>query len=155
MTCPLWKGQQGARQTTAEKTSASHMLRTHGFCLVPSKPETLASGEVSRGVGLRKSEPARPHPGSSQERQLFSPEPGHHHPATPKSCHGVPVLSCPGMEGGGDFHGEGRISRIKKPVCASKPCSPDMRTLQATHTAPVPPGDTAPGGGAEGSPQRA
>lgn len=58
-------GQQGARQTPAEKPSASHILRTHRFRLVPSQPETSVSSEVSTEHGRRKAEPARPRPGHS------------------------------------------------------------------------------------------
>lgn len=126
------------------------MLRTHGYCLAPSKPETSTSSEVSRGSGLREGKPARPHPGSSQERQPSFPQPGLPRPHLPASLAVGFLLSTAWRWRMGDRRG---VPESKSQYVPAKLCFPDVRTHQAKHTALVPPRDTDLGDGAEGRPQ--
>lgn len=99
-----WRVPGGHQQ---KKTSASHILRTHRFCLVPSKPETSTSSEVSVELCLRKAEPARPHPG-------VPPEDGNPFSRAwpPPAWHRVSRCQLPRDGGRGT---QGGISRIQKP----------------------------------------
>lgn len=111
-----------------KKPSASHILRTHGFCLVPSKPETSTSSEVSVARCLGKAVPARPLPGMPPFSRAWPP------PAWPwGSCCQLPS---DGGETWGDFQNP-------KAQRASKPCLPNGRAHQAKHTAPGPARDNA------------
>lgn len=118
--------------SSRKKPSASHILRTHGFCPDPSKPETSTSSEVSMELCLKKAEPARPHPGSSPERQRL-PRPW---PPPPSSR--VPSVRCSGMDGGGQ---KGGFPESKSRTCQQVVVS-RCKDPQAKHTAPVPARDS-------------
>ena len=130
--------------SSRKKTSASHILRTHGFCPDPSKPETTTSSEVSMELCLKKAEPARPHPGSSPERQRLP------RPWAPPPGSGVPSVRCSGTDGGGQ---KGGFPESKSRTCQQAVVS-RREDPQAKHIAPGPARDSVGGGVARAGPRR-